>query len=53
MGRPRKDKTKTDELIDKFSAAFADKFGDKPVLKTPLHFFEDQGDIRRERRRPL
>ena len=40
MGRPRKEKTKTDELTDKFSAAFEEKFGDKPVLKTPLHFFE-------------
>lgn len=40
MGRPRKKRTKTDELIEKFTADFAEKFGGKPVLKTPLHFFE-------------
>lgn len=40
MGRPKKEKTPTDMVIEEFTAHFAQKFAGKAVLKTPFHFFD-------------
>ena len=40
MGRPRKERTTADKVIEEFTADFEEKFSGKIVLKTPFHFFD-------------